>query len=104
MPTETLSIRLAHRADRDAIARVAALDSSRPPRGDVLVAESGGEIVAAIAIESGRAVADPFRRTAAIVHMLRVRRAALHEDRGASFAGVPARAVGVWRPLLLRVS
>ena len=104
MTTETLTIRLAHRADRDAVARVAALDSSLPPRGDVLVAESGGEIVAAIAIESGHAVADPFRRTAAIVHMLRVRRAALHEARRFSHTGTPARAFGAWRPLLSRVS
>jgi hypothetical protein len=69
-----ITIRTARHADSDAIARIAALDSARAPHGDVLVAEVGGEVVAA---HSGSGtVADPFRPTADIVELLRVRAAA----------------------------
>jgi len=68
-----LRIRAATDADMAALVRLARLDSSRPPAGTILVAEDDGELVAAMGVEDGAAIADPFRPTAAIVEMLRVR-------------------------------
>jgi hypothetical protein len=73
----TLSIRRAGPADDHVIARVSRLDSALPLAGPKLVAEVDGEIVAAISLENGTRVADPFRPTASIVEVLRLRRAQL---------------------------
>ena len=70
----TLTLRRAGTADDIAIARVAALDSRRPPAGPTLIAELDGSIVAAISVGDGAVVADPFERTAHIVQTLRLRR------------------------------
>jgi hypothetical protein len=66
-------IREATEADRTALARVAERDSSAVPAGEVLVAESGGEIRAAIEVDGEVAVADPFRPTAELLDLLRTR-------------------------------
>jgi hypothetical protein len=68
--TDQLTIRLSTDADRFNIERLAQLDSRRPPHGDVLLAEIDGRLVAAVGMD-GRAVADPFERTAAVVRLLR---------------------------------
>jgi hypothetical protein len=72
--TETLSeaiiIRSARAADEDAVRRVAQRDSRAVPDGDLLIAVVDGEVQAAIALESGDVIADPFRRTAELVRML----------------------------------
>lgn len=60
-----------------AVSAVAALDSARAPGGDALVGELNGEIVAVITMRDGHVVANPFRATAAVVDLLRNRRAAL---------------------------
>ena len=70
-----ITIRSARPADAPALGRLAALDSQRLPAGDLLVAEVCGELVAAYAPASERVVADPFRFTATIVALLRVRAA-----------------------------
>ncbi len=60
--------------DDDAdLRRLAAFDSQRPLAGRVLVAEVDGELWAAVGIEDRRAIADPFRHTAALVAVLRQR-------------------------------
>ena len=64
-------IRAARGSDGDALERLARLDSQRPPAGDVLVAEQDGALVAALA--GDRVVADPFRPTADLIALLRVR-------------------------------
>ena len=64
-------VRPAHTADRPALARLAALDSAAAPTGDVLVAESGGRLVAALSADTGAVVADPFTPTADVVELLR---------------------------------
>ena len=64
-----VTLRLATPADRDALVRLAALDSSAPPAGKTLVAVQEGDLVAAVTID-GRAIADPFRPTADVVSML----------------------------------
>jgi hypothetical protein len=68
-----LVIRYACIHDAPALARLAALDSAPTPRGEVLVAEVDGVLLAALALEEGRAVADPFVATAELVALLRLR-------------------------------
>ncbi len=67
-----ITIRTARETDEARLRRLAALDSQRLPAGDLLVAELGGEIQAALAPASQRAVANPFKRTAGLVELLRV--------------------------------
>jgi hypothetical protein len=68
-----LQIRAATDADMPALVRLARLDSNRAPVGTILVAEDGGMIVAAMSVEDRATIADPFRATAPIVAMLRLR-------------------------------
>jgi hypothetical protein len=70
---EPFSIRPASAEDGEALARLAQRDSAIVPRGRLLLAESGGEIRAAIAIDGGATIADPFHRTAELVALLRTR-------------------------------
>jgi hypothetical protein len=72
-----VTIRPAFPDDAPALARLAALDSQRPPLGPLLLAEIDGEPWAAIALETARIIADPFRPTAALVTLLRGRAAQL---------------------------
>jgi hypothetical protein len=73
-PNQAITIRPAAAADAAAVKRLAQLDSAPPPTGEVLLAECGGEAVAAIELDSGSVIADPFRRTAEITPMLALRR------------------------------
>jgi hypothetical protein len=59
----------------EAIERLAQLDSARRPTAPVLVAAVGGEPVAAVPLDGGPAIADPFQRTAALVSLLELRAA-----------------------------
>jgi hypothetical protein len=68
-----LTIRLATTADDLAVRRLAALDSAFPPTGDVLLAEMGDELWAALSVDTGTAVADPFRPSRDLVDLLRFR-------------------------------
>jgi hypothetical protein len=72
MTEKTLTIRPADLADLAGLDRLAALDSSSPPTGDVLVAEVGGELWAAFSVETGTAIADPFRPSGDLVDLLRL--------------------------------
>ena len=65
-----LRIRQARHADAAALERLAALDSSQVPRGDVLLAEVGDELWAALSLDDGHAIADPLRPSADAVLML----------------------------------
>lgn len=73
MTNSPLTIRRADIADSGALAHLAALDSTDPPTGDALLAEVGNELWAAVEIESGTALADPFRPSADLVELLRFR-------------------------------
>jgi hypothetical protein len=66
-------LRRASARDSVALARLAELDSAPSPTGEMLVAEAAGEIVAAVPVSGGRAIADPFRSTAGLVALLRDR-------------------------------
>ena len=68
------TIRFAYPDDEPALRRLAALDSQPLPEAPLLVAEVGGELWAAVTIGGEpRAIADPFRHTAALVALLRER-------------------------------
>src|SRR5215217_7934646 len=69
--TADITIRRADARDAESIARLAALDSTRPPSGLVLVAENHGELWAAISADDGHVAADPFRPSAASAERLR---------------------------------
>jgi hypothetical protein len=73
--TTPITIRLACTDDAVAIAALAQLDSSGRPTDPVLLAETGGDLVAAISLLDGTAVADPFRPTADVLELLRLRAA-----------------------------
>jgi hypothetical protein len=70
-----LRIRYAGTSDEGALRRLAALDSSTVPQPPLLVAEVDGELQAALSLWDGRAIADPFRRTEALVELLVLRAA-----------------------------
>ena len=71
MTATPLVLRPATSADTAELERLAALDSARPLQGEVLLAYAGGEVRAALAVESGRVVADPFWPSAELVELLR---------------------------------
>ena len=79
-----LTIRCAGPGDASALSHLAALDSSLIPAGELLLAELGGELAAALSIASGHVIADPFRRTAELVSILRLRAEQLHAAEGSS--------------------
>jgi hypothetical protein len=58
--------------------RLAELDSQRPLSGPALVGDIDGRPAAAISLEDGRVVADPFQPTANLVALLRMRARGLH--------------------------
>lgn len=58
---DTLVLRRAMPTDAGAVITLAHLDSARVPSGDVLLAEVGQEIWAAVSLEDFHTVADPFR-------------------------------------------
>jgi hypothetical protein len=68
---EAVELRPATACDAGRLERLAQLDSSDVPLGRLLVAEAGGRLLAAYAMESGEAIADPFSRTAHLVEALR---------------------------------
>jgi hypothetical protein len=71
--TEPIIIRRSTDEDRLAIAELAALDSRRAPRRETLLAFIGTELRAALPLDGGEAIADPFHHTAELVDLLRVR-------------------------------
>lgn len=76
-----LTLRFAAPDDARAVDRLAALDSRDVPPGRLLLAEQDGELVAALSLASGAAIADPFRLTADVVALLRARAAQLEAPR-----------------------
>jgi hypothetical protein len=89
-PVETLTIRMAVPSDAEALSRLAQLDSAPPPTHvPMLVAEVGGELRAALPIDGGPAIADPFRPTGELVAIL--------AQRTRELARPPLRAARRWR-------
>jgi hypothetical protein len=69
----SVSIRLAGPEDTAAVARLAALDCTHVPDGLVLIGLVDDEAWALLGLEDGAAAADPFRRSAEVVALLRER-------------------------------
>jgi hypothetical protein len=89
MDDRHLTIRMAKPDDGHALRRLAELDSSPDLKGRVLLAELDEQPVAAVSLDSGEVNANPFRRTADTVRMLRLRRYELLRQ-GADLAPAPA--------------
>ena len=68
-----ITIRQASSTDAFALRRLAALDDAAALRGEILLAEQGGDLRAALSLENGRAIANPFAPTAELIEMLRTR-------------------------------
>jgi hypothetical protein len=74
---ETILIRASTLADTAGLARLAALDSSEPLTGRALVAEVDGQLRAALPLDGGRPIADPFAESEHVVELLRAHARAL---------------------------
>jgi hypothetical protein len=70
---DELAIREAQPRDMPALLRLADLDSRPLPGGRLLVAEAGGRIRAALSVDDGAVIADPFMATASLQDLLRLR-------------------------------
>lgn len=81
MPKHTITadsvvtLRPATTGDAAALSRLAQLDSADVPQGDVLLAVVDGVPLAAMSLDTGDVVADPFVRTLDLVRMLHERAA-----------------------------
>jgi hypothetical protein len=97
----TLVIRMARPQDDPQLIRLAELDGHRLDpalqQARLLVAEVEGEVLAAVPLDGGRPLADPFRRTASLVEMLELRAAQLHAE-------PPRRGLRAWLSRMLRTS
>ena len=71
MTNSSLVLRPATSADAADLERLAALDSARPLAGEVMLAHVDGEVRAAVSLESGRSVADPFYPSLELLPLLR---------------------------------
>jgi hypothetical protein len=103
--SEQITIRCAYRDDGGALKALAALDSSEPVSQPALVAEAGGEIRAALSLDDGAVVADPFTSTEHLVVLLQVHAAQIAEpiwNGGRRSRSAAAAAAAVWRALAPR--
>jgi len=89
----SLTIRHATATDEADLIRLAALDSSRVPSGELLVDQVAGNLVAALSVDTGAAIADPFEHTAAIVESMRAHARASRAPRPAVLPGHLGRAL-----------
>jgi hypothetical protein len=70
-PAQAVTLRRYSAEDHGSLARLAALDSSKPPHQPVVVAEVAGELRAALSLNDDSLVADPFHLTAGVADLLR---------------------------------
>jgi hypothetical protein len=73
--TDPITIRRAH-PEEPGVLMVAALDSSRVPEAPLLAAEVNGQVRAALSIDHGTSIADPFNPTHDLVQLLEAHAAA----------------------------
>lgn len=79
--TPIVAIRPATDDDTNALLRLAGLDSSVVPAGELLLGVVDGELRAAVSVTTGNAIADPFHHTADVVALLRLRATRLRKQR-----------------------
>jgi hypothetical protein len=75
-----ITLREAVAQDREALLRLAELDGHHLPVGPQVVAVADGRILAAAEVTSGTTIADPFRPTAGVVGLLRLRAQQLRRE------------------------
>lgn len=75
----TVAIRLLTANDQPMLIRLAGLDSAGVPAGRLIGAEADGKLVAALSLDEGTVIADPFRPTASAVEMLELRAGQLRD-------------------------
>jgi hypothetical protein len=101
--TTPIVIRLATEDDAAALRRLAQLDGARLPEGEMLVAEAGGELRAALRIADRAYVADPFWPSKELVRILDVRARRLRQEQFGRVERARAR-VGLWSALWHRAA
>jgi hypothetical protein len=70
---EAITIRPLQERDVTAVEQLAELEERPVPPGPLLVAEVEGAVEAAVALEGGEAIANPFARSSEAVSLLRLR-------------------------------
>jgi hypothetical protein len=75
---DSITIRVSHTGDAERLERLAELAGEELPAGELIVADSDGELIAALSLRTGRTVTDPFHVTSDLVTLLKVRAAQLH--------------------------
>jgi hypothetical protein len=70
---EVVALRLCNVHDDATLEQLALLEGRPAPQGRFVVAEIGGEVVAALPLRGGAPLADPFRPTAHLLPLLRLR-------------------------------
>ena len=77
---ESVALRLCSVHDDDALERLAQLEGRPAPQGRFVLAEVDGQLVAALPLRSGEPLTDPFRPTAHLLPLLRLRAAQLDDQ------------------------
>ncbi|MGI8921080.1 MAG: hypothetical protein ACR2HD_05315 [Solirubrobacteraceae bacterium] len=72
-PSVVVTVRLAAGDDLATLGRLAELDCSRPLSGPVLIGEMCDRPVAALSLDGGDVIADPFEHSEEIIQLLRLR-------------------------------
>ena len=98
-----ITIRLATDDDAIALKRLAQLDGTRLPEGELLVAEAGGEMRAALRIADSAYVADPFFPSRELVGMLDTRAKAIRRTTHSRVDRARTR-LSLWSALYHRAS
>jgi hypothetical protein len=70
---QDVELRLSTASDGAALARLSQLESRPLPAGNFVVAEVAGEVVAALPLTGGKAFGNPFRPTAYLEPLMRLR-------------------------------
>jgi hypothetical protein len=71
--TEPITIRHSANGDRERVVELSQLDGRPAPTGDLLLAEIGGKLWAAVGIDDGAAVSDPFEPSGEVEGLLQMR-------------------------------
>jgi hypothetical protein len=79
---EPVALRLCSVHDDAALERLAVLEGRPVPRGRFVLAEVDGTVVAALPLDGGALLADPFRPTAHLLPLLRLRAGQLEQANG----------------------
>jgi hypothetical protein len=83
-----LTLRICRDGDRAALRRLAERDSAEVPAGRLLAADVSGRLLAAISLDSGAVIADPFVRTSDAVDLLRRRARQIRRAEGGRGLGL----------------